>query len=170
MMKYQNNRPEKDVEDYILGITREQLAMLMPPQSPNTNGIAIKANQVLQMLRYEILIRDYRSIILFLTSGNSDKIKDILNGFILYFLWREIDQFIALQVNPTRVLQPIFPQVDFNSPFLSNAGARPPQGQGPPGPPGPGFQSRPPGPPPPNASMSLRDRMHGPGPGPRPQF
>lgn len=146
------------MEKFILKTSNDILSMVVPPRA--ANAIDIKANQVLTMLRYEILIRDYRSIILFLTSGSgyNDIFKDILNGFILYFLWRDFDQFIASQHNPGMVLQPVFPQTDFGTQFLSGASnTAPSRGQE-----SSGRSSGPsgsPSKPQSHSSMSLRDRL-----------
>lgn len=95
------------------------LEMVLPPQSDA--AIQLKTQQIVKMFEYEIVVvKKYQNIIYFLHSGNSGKIQGFLYGFMLYLLWRDLENFVQWQHNQAAVAEPqaTFPQEDFRQPFL----------------------------------------------------
>lgn len=118
-IQYTFVKDESAATDLIHQKTIQALEMVLPSQSDA--AIQLKTKQVIKMFNYEIqAVKKQRNIIFFLHSGNSVKIQRFLYGFMLYLLWKDLENFIRWQHNQATVTepQPIFPQEDFMQPFL----------------------------------------------------
>lgn len=99
----------------------EALHMVVPVRENDPHAIDKKSEQVAAMIKYELLSRNYRGVILFLTSGNDNKIDRIARGYLLYVLWQDLESFIIWQHGRDPASEPPprpqFPQDNFADAF-----------------------------------------------------